>query len=176
LVDNCISRIHGQLEQQKANANEAKTEYEAPTAPVNSEVRVQQRRQKEKTRPVHSSIYDITAQASKHVKEESAHPQQTFKVKESTFTVFSTLLSRSSAARGSITWDAFVAAMADLRFSIIPKFGSVFTFKPSENACEQRDVTIHRPHQSRIEGWKLLQISKRLKRVLGWDETTFTTE
>ncbi|KAF2442392.1 ipa protein [Karstenula rhodostoma CBS 690.94] len=176
LVDDCVSKIHDQHEQQKAKSKEVKMEYAAPTAPVDFEERVQQRRLKEKTRPAHSSIYEITPQVSTRVREEPTYSQQTFKVKESTFAALSTLLSSSSAARGSITWDAFTAAMADLKFSIIPKFGSVFTFRPSEKDSGQKDVTIHRPHQSRIEGVKLLQISKRLKRVLGWDETTFTTE
>lgn len=176
LVDDCVSKLQEQLEQQKARLKEAKTEYAALTAPVDPEMRVQQRRQKEKTRPAPSSTYEITPQATTHVEKQAAHSQQTFKVKSSTFAALSTLLSKSSTARGSITWDTFTAAMTDLKFSVIPKFGSVYTFIPSENTFGQRDVTIHRPHKSRIEGVKLLQISKRLKRVLGWDETTFTTD
>jgi hypothetical protein len=63
--------------------------------------------------------------------------------------------------------------MADLGFSVIPKFGSIYTFSPPENVTVQRDLTLHRPHQSCIEGWRLLVVSRRLKRVYGWDETTF---
>ncbi|KAL5380053.1 hypothetical protein DPSP01_008090 [Paraphaeosphaeria sporulosa] len=110
------------------------------------------------------------------IREEPVQSQQIFKVKGSTFAAFSTLFSKSTVARGSITWDAFTAAMADLKFSTIQKSGSVVTFSPCEKETGQKDVTIHRPHQSRIEGVKLLQISRRLERVLGWGENTFTTD
>lgn len=175
LVDNCVSNIYKQYEQQKTKASEAKAEYIVPTAPEAPESSIQQRRQKEKTRPAHSSMYEITPQAAANTssKEQPAQPQQTLKVKASTFSVFSSLLSRSSVARGSVSWDAFAAAMTDLGFSVVPKVGSIYTFVPPETLAVQRDLTLHRPHQSRIEGPRLLVYSRRLKRVYGWDDSTF---
>jgi hypothetical protein len=96
-----------------------------------------------------------------------------FKVKASTFSVFSLLFSRSSAARGSIRWDAFVAAMTDVGFSVIPKVGSIYMFVPPENMAVQRICILHRPHKSSIEGVVLLIYSRRLKGAYGWDDSTF---
>jgi hypothetical protein len=179
LIDDCVSSIHKHNEQLKGKSKEIETPYVVPSAPDNSGTRTQERRQKEKMRPAHSAIYDIAPQAAatleSHPNEASAASRHMFKVKESTSSVFSTLLSRSSAARGSIAWDAFAAAMADVGFGVIPKFGSVFTFSPSEKVPVHRDMTVHRLHGPRIEGWKLLQISQRLKRVFGWDQETFTS-
>jgi hypothetical protein len=181
LVDKCVSDIHTQYEEQKAKLKEGtlKPEYVVPTAPdtpQTPESWIQQRRQKEKTRPAHSSIYEITpptAPTTPTSTDKPAQPRQTFKVKTSTFAVFSALLSRSSAPRGSITWDAFVSAMADLGFSVIPKMGSIYTFVPPDTVAMQRGITLHRPHQASIEGPLVLVYSRRLQRVYGWDETTF---
>ncbi len=63
--------------------------------------------------------------------------------------------------------------MADLGFSVVPKFGSVYTFLPPESMGVKQSITVHRPHKSRIEGYKLLIFSQRLKRVYGWEEMTF---
>jgi hypothetical protein len=181
LVDKCVCDIHEQYEQHKAKVKEdtAKPEYVVPTAPEarhTPESWIQQHRQKEKTRPAHSSIYEITPQvtpAAPIAEEEPAQPRQTFNVKPSTFAVFATLLSRSSAPRGSVTWDAFAAAMVDLGFSVIPKMGSIYTFVPPDKVAVQRGITLHRPHQSSIEWPRLLVYSRRLQRVYGWDDTTF---
>ncbi|KAJ4365871.1 hypothetical protein N0V83_008493 [Neocucurbitaria cava] len=180
LVDDCVSNINKRYEQQKAKAGEAKAEaeYMVPTAPEMPESCIQQRRQKEKTRPAHSSLYGITPQEASAnttttTSEQPAQPQQIFEVKAATFAVFSSLLSRSSAARGSISWDAFVAAMTDLGFSVVPKGGSIYTFVPPEKVPVQRELTLHRPHQSCIEGRHLLIYSRRLKKVYGWNDETF---
>jgi hypothetical protein len=95
-----------------------------------------------------------------------------FKVKPETFKVFSALFARSQS-RGSISWTAFEAAMADLDFSITPKWGSVFTFYPPQDFSVQQSLTLHRPHNSHIEGFRLLFIAKRLKRTFGWVEKSF---
>lgn len=50
------------------------------------------------------------------------------------------------------TWAAIRAAMGDLGFSIIPKFGSVFTFLPPGRVSAVKSFTMHRPHKSNIEG------------------------
>jgi hypothetical protein len=120
-------------------------------------------------------VYDITqTDISKSPSEQqSTESKDLFQVKASTFAVFSSLLSRSSAARGSISWDAFTAAMSDIGFSVVPKVGSIYTFNAPSKLAVQRDLTLHRPHQSHIEGPILLIYSRRLNRVYGWDESTF---
>lgn len=175
LIGDCVSKLQKQFEQQQAKASELNVEYVTPTAPESPESHIQQRKQKEKTRPTQSPTYKITPQTSEVALEDGqpTQPKQTFQVKASTAAVFASLLSRSSAARGSVRWDAFVAAMTELGFSVIPKMGSIFTFAPSEKMQVQRDLTLHRPHQSSIEGPRLLVYSRRLKRVYGWDESTF---
>jgi hypothetical protein len=174
LVDECTSKIHDRYEQQKAKAGKAKEGYAVPVAPEASESSIQQqRKEKEKTRPAHSAIYDITPQAAMPIDEQVLSCQETLEVKASTLAVFSLMLSRSSAARGSVTWDAFAAAMTDVGFSVIPKVGSIYTFIAPEKLAVQRNLTVHRPHQSRIEGPRLLIYSRRLKRVYGWEESNF---
>jgi len=170
-----VSNIQRRYEQIKAKAVKPKAEYNVPTASETSERSIQQRRQKEKTRPAHSSLYEITPQAKTATSsdEETSRIHGTFKVKPSAFAVFSSLLSRSAATHGPVNWNAFTAAMADLGFSVIPKFVSIYTFGPPEKVTVQRDLTLHRPHQSITEGWRLLVVSRRLKRVYGWDETAF---
>lgn len=114
-------------------------------------LRIEQRKGKNKTRPVNSSIYDFVQVPEPEIDVvDSPEPAQIFKVKKSTFEVFSTLFS-GSEARGSINWTSFEAAMADLNFSVVPKFGSVFTFISPEDLTKKY-ITIHGPHKSRIEG------------------------
>jgi hypothetical protein len=86
--------------------------------------------------------------------------------------VFATLFDKSKS-RGTVGWDAFEAAMADLEFSIFPKLGSVYTFCPPESMGAKKSFTIHRPHQSRIEGYMIPIVARRLRRVFGWGEKTF---
>jgi hypothetical protein len=175
LVDDSVANIYRLVEEQKAKGEKVKAEYQAPTGSENPKSLIQQRRHKEKTRPGHSSVYEIIPQAAIPIDsgEQLPSPQDRFEVKASTFAVFSSLLLRSSAARGSIGWDAFVAAMTDLGFSVVPKVGSIYTFVPPEDVAVQRDLTLHRPHQSRIDGWQLLVYSQRLTRVYGWNDSTF---
>jgi hypothetical protein len=177
LVEDCITKLQEQHEQQKAKSSEKKVEYITPTAPESPESQIQQRKQKEKTRPAQPSIYSIIPPPPGADPEtELPQTKQTFKVKSSTAAVFSSLFSRSSTSRGSVRWEAFVAAMVDLGFSINPKVGSIYTFVPPEKLQTKRDLTIHRPHQSRVEGPRLLILSRRLRRVYGWDEATFVGE
>lgn len=145
-----------------------------PEASKEPAVRIQERREKEKTRPAHSSVYEATtaAQSSIATNAETSRPPEQFKVKQSTFKVFSTLFSPSNHS-GSVHWIDFVAAMGDLGFSIIPKYGSVYTFLPPQSIPNQRPLTLHRPHQSQIEGYKLLKFKRRLKMVYFWGADTF---
>lgn len=179
LVEDCVSKVHRQYEQQKANSKEAKAQYAEHITPSTKATRVQQRRQKEKTQPSRSSVFDITpnatAAAETHSNKKPSPVQPVFKVKKSSHAVFSALFSKSSAARGSISWDAFVAAMTDVGFDVIPNVDPVFTFCPLEKVPVKNDVTIHRPHNSRIQGWKSIQISRKLTRAFGWNDATFTS-
>ncbi|KAI0123759.1 hypothetical protein BJ170DRAFT_703838 [Xylariales sp. AK1849] len=165
LIDECIAQLQDQLKaetgrQQRVNADQQikATEYVPfpPEDPKEPSVRVQRRREKEKTRPAHSSVYDITtsAQSSATTAAERPQPPEHFKVKRSTFD------------------SDFEAAMGDLGFSIFPKYGSVYTFHP-QRTSNQRPLTLHRPHSSRIEGYKLLFYPRRLNRVYGWRAITF---
>jgi hypothetical protein len=45
----------------------------------------------------------------------------------------------------------FLPYHMDIGFSIIPKFGSIYTFIAPSTLAVQWDVTLHRPHKSRIE-------------------------
>ncbi|USP77438.1 ipa protein [Curvularia clavata] len=171
LVDGCVSSIQEQYEQQKAKASKPQAEYKTPTAPAAPTPLIEQRKQKEKTRPVQTSLYEITPQATKD--DQPTQSKETFEVKPSTAAVFSSLFSRSSAARSPVRWEAFVAAMADVGFSIDPKVGSIYTFVPPENSLVQRDITLHRPHQARIKERLLLIYSRRLKKTYGWDSSMF---
>ncbi|KAK6193814.1 hypothetical protein LQW54_012068 [Pestalotiopsis sp. IQ-011] len=183
LIEECIDGLQAQLKatserQAKPQADkEAKiAEYvpfpvEAPQAP---DVRIQARKEKEKTRPAHSSVFEIlpSEQTDDPKTSNALQSPPAFKVKDTTFDVFETLLS-SSKARGSVSWYSFESALADLGFSVIPKFGSVYTFIPPHDAANQRPLTVHRPHNSQIEGYKLLSYARRLKRVYGWKPETF---
>ncbi|KAL5338349.1 hypothetical protein BJX70DRAFT_398681 [Aspergillus crustosus] len=128
-------------------------------------------RDKAKSRPAHSSAYSIVPDT--HPEEaESTQPKSVYRVKHATFEVFSTLFSKSDS-HGSIPWIAFEKAMADLNFSVVPKFGAAFTFIPPNNFVPARSLSFHRPHHSRIEGYKLAYFANRLKRVYGWGGGTF---
>ncbi|KAI1122715.1 hypothetical protein F5Y10DRAFT_286879 [Nemania abortiva] len=182
LIDDCMSKLHEDLEaqtrQEAARETNKETEYTPfpPEPPKGPEVRVQERRQKEKTRPAHSSVYEITSTDLQAAAAAPAPPPppEPFKVKPATAEVFSTLFGRAKS-RKSVSWANFEAALAELGFSVIPKFGSVFTFFPPEGMAIQKPLTLHRPHQSRIEGYLLLVFSRRLSRLYGWGEETFQT-
>jgi hypothetical protein len=173
LVQSCVLEVLDYYAQKKINIDK-QTKVEVPSPLMEAatpEVRIQQRRQKDKTRPAHSSVYDIVSPETTS-QPEITEPAQVFKVKQATFDVFLTLFSRSQS-RGSITWTAFEAAMAYLRFSVMPTTGSVLTFFPPKDMPVEKSFTFHRPHQSQVEGSKLLYLAARLKRVYGWGEQSF---
>lgn len=175
LNDDCISAFLDQYQQKKKQATksdpEAKLPHE-PLSPFEWNVQVGKRSGKAKTRPVHSSVTDVQPEPAKPAEPVTAEPVPVFKVKASTLKLFSALFSKVKSSR-SITWAAFEAAMVDVGFSVIPKFGSVFTFLPPQEVKPNRAFTIHRPHQSEIEGYKLLYFANRLKRAYGWDTESF---
>jgi hypothetical protein len=173
LINSCVSEISKTPEVHKGKIDQkVKAAVPPPLAEAPApEVRIEQRRQKDKTRPTHSSVYDIVPPKTP-TKAAIPEPSKVLKVKQATFGVFSTLFSKAQS-RGSVTWAAFEAAMADLKFSVIPKTGSVFTFLPPKHLELEKSLTLHRPHQSRIEGHKLLIYATRLQRVYGWGEQSF---
>ncbi len=175
LVEDCFSNLQNRCQQAKAKLEQKdKTEW-APfpeSVPQLPAERAEQRRQKEKTRPLHSSAYEFVPREETPAAKEPVLPSQTFKVGSSTAEVFSTLFTKPQS-RGSVSWAAFGAAMADLGFSVLPKSGSIYTFLPPDTMAVKKSVTIHRPHGSKIEGWRSLFLAQRLKRVYGWGEQTF---
>lgn len=145
------------------------------TAPMDAEDRIETRRQKEKTRPEHSSTYAITPTTDSAEENEVVESPRPVKVSSSTAQVFATLFDKAQS-RGSVSWTSFEAAMSELGFSVLPRFGSVYTFRPSEDMDIKRPINIHRPHQSQIEGYMILIFARRLSRAYGWSENSFITE
>ncbi|OJJ66190.1 hypothetical protein ASPBRDRAFT_59870 [Aspergillus brasiliensis CBS 101740] len=174
LNESCLSEIQSQYQQQKdreAQTTRVAPGLEIPESP-SAEIQIAERRQKVKTRPAHSSVYSIAPGTESWEKEDVAPEAPILKVKPSTFEVFSTLFSKSGS-RGSVSWSDFEAAMVDLNFSVIPRFGSVYTFSPPQELAAQKAITLHRPHNNRIEGYRLLILGRRLGRRYGWSDKTF---
>lgn len=178
LVDNCVSQVQTHYEQQKNRVAQIEKKppktFEDPTSEnVVPGVLIQQRRQKDKTRPTDVSPFNITQENTEFTQAETMELSRVFKVNKNTAQVFSTMFAKSEA-RGSVSWISFETAMVDLGFSVIPKFGSVYTFYPvAKDVGREKCITFHRPHKSEIEGWKLVMFASRLKRVYGWNEQSF---
>ncbi|PHH82871.1 hypothetical protein CDD82_4509 [Ophiocordyceps australis] len=173
MISECTAELAKRYQQVKAriDQNDAKpppfsSTTELATPPT------QPRHVKEKTRGVEPAMVMYTTDASTPMAiNDDAHPP-TLQVNSTIARVFRTIF-RKSEARGSVTWDAFEAAMASLGFSVIPKCGSIFTFLPPSTMSVKKSITIHRPHKSQIEGYRLLLIGKRLGRIYGWNDETF---
>ncbi|KAJ8066791.1 hypothetical protein OCU04_004178 [Sclerotinia nivalis] len=177
LVADCVSQIQTHYEQQKDRVAQIgkkppKT-FEDPTHEASAPgILIQRRKEKDKSRPADASPYDITRDTTKSTQVEASESPTVFKVNKNTAQVFSTMFAKSEA-RGSVSWAAFEAAMVDLKFSVMPKFGSVYTFSPAVNMGAKKSITFHRPHKSEIGGWKLIMFASRLKRVYEWNEGSF---
>ncbi|KAF9764609.1 hypothetical protein IL306_002778 [Fusarium sp. DS 682] len=181
-LEKAFQNVEEQYQQAKDKMNKDNKAEFVPidTTPQDPKERIEKRREKEKTRPAHSSVYAITpALASPDEKEEQekevAQAVKPLKVSSSTAEVFATLFDKTQS-RGSVSWPSFEAAMSELGFSVLPRFGSVYTFRPPEDMAIKRPVSIHRPHQSQIEGYLLLIFARRLNRAYGWSEDTFEIE
>ncbi|PTB36873.1 hypothetical protein M441DRAFT_61593 [Trichoderma asperellum CBS 433.97] len=171
LMEDCLADLENQYRATKAKL-EKKEDIPLPiAAPQSTGEKVEQRKVKEKTRPCQSTIFEIL-QAPEVPKEEPVESTQVFKVSQPVSQVFSTLFNKSEA-RGSISWGAFESAMAELGFSVVPKYGSVYTFSPPDSMNVKKSFTVHRPHKSRIEGYLIPIFARRLKRTYGWSEGTF---
>ncbi|KIW25228.1 uncharacterized protein PV07_08424 [Cladophialophora immunda] len=177
LIEECLAEIERQYKLAKDRTEQkrpAEVEPTPPPVPEPREKRLEQRKQKEKTRPSHSSVFEIVATPEEEEPLEEEQPT-IFKVRASTAEVFSTLFAKAES-RGSVSWTAFVSAMTDLGFSVLPKTGSVYAFLPPENMHVSKSLTLHRPHKSEIEGYRAILYAKRLRKVYGWNERTFEVD
>lgn len=115
LIETCLAEVQNRYKQEK----EMKTQMELQTLisePSSPSVRIEQRREKYKTRPPHSSVYSIAPTAEDQdpeAKETAETTAPLFKVRQDTFDVFATLFKSSPESRGSIRWTEFEAAMTD---------------------------------------------------------------
>ncbi|KAM0425643.1 hypothetical protein ACHAPT_009175 [Fusarium lateritium] len=179
LIQDCVSDLQNQYSQARAQKKQDAKVEQVPVVAAQEpqEERVEHRRQKEKTRPSQPSAYELTTRASSSPAEvqEPALMTQTLKTSASTTEVFMKLFQKSQA-RSSVSWASFEAAMAELGFSVFPKYGSVYTFQPPESLETRKPVTLHRPHNGQVEGYRLLILARRLKRTYGWGEKTFQVD
>jgi hypothetical protein len=166
-----LEKLYARAKARLEKADKATTYVPLPLeSSPSGDARLAYRRAKEKTRPAGSSVYTITAPPETPQIIITEPPQQ-FKVKASTASVFTTLFDKSEA-RGSVSWANFESAMADLEFSVTPKGGSIFTLNPPAS-MNSTPMTLHRPHASEIEGYRLLYIASRLQRTYGWTSDSF---
>lgn len=183
LVDDSVFKLEDQCREAASKTGALGTTASSGAPPLfiqesQPAEKIEQRRQKQKTRPATTSIYELAPSHEVPIATELASlivtpaPAPTFKVSPATAAVFSTLFTKSQS-RGSVSWAAFEAAMAALGFSVLPRFGSVYTFFPPDSMSVSRSFTIHRPHKSQIEGVFVPILARRLRRAYGWDEQSF---
>ncbi|KAK1837630.1 ipa protein [Colletotrichum chrysophilum] len=155
LITECFADLESRYEQMKID----KAKNTLPAACIDlavaepKEAMISRRKEKLKTRPSQASTYELSPRHS--------------------VTVEQPRLSASSETIQIATWTSFETAMAELGFSVYPRYGSVYTFRPPMQFKVERPLTIHRPHQSQIEGYRLLILARRLNRTYGWSEKTF---
>lgn len=171
MLDSCHADLETQLGRAKAKA-QGSSSGSGFQEIAGKETIVEQRRLKDKTRPVHSSVYDVPMPSSGDKEALPQKAEDKFRVASSTAEMFATLFDRTRT-RGSVNWTAFEAGMAEVGFSITPKTGSIYNFVPPESMGDKRAITLHRPHVSEIEGYRLLLYSRRLMRTYGWGAETF---
>lgn len=176
ISEESLTSVQEQYAQSQAIEKDMETKLSmSESAGPSRELITEKTREKAKTRPESSSKLGIIPSVHAEIKAEE--PRKVVKVNRDAFQVFSALFSRGDGqGQGSISWSAFQKAMTSLDFSVVPRFGSVFTFFPPQDFSPPRAFTIHRPHQSRIEGYKLIYFANRLKRIYGWDADSFKAE
>lgn len=108
----------------------------------------------------------------RQVQQELPTHEDAIRVSSSAAHTFMTLFDKS-ISRGSLHWASFESAMSELGFRITPNTGSSITFEPPAGAGFGRSITVHRPHGTRIEGFRSMILAKRLEKAFGWDRTTF---
>lgn len=180
IFEESVTDVTRQMEAEKAKASKGpQASQPAPNLMSTTEAKeatVHEHQPKQKTRPPHSSAFALTLpeeQIAESPTDDKSPSQHTYSVSPATHAVFSTLFARSNEARGSVNWSAFQSSMAELGFSVIPKVGSVYTFRPPSDMGTERGLTLHRPHHSRIEGYLTLIFARRLRRAYGWNENSF---
>ncbi|KAH6604786.1 ipa protein [Trichoderma cornu-damae] len=171
LMEECLADLQTQYQLAKSKLDKTDHVPLPVTAPKSLDERVEQRRRKEKTRPSQSTIFEMIS-TPEVAEKQPAQPLQVLRVSAQAADLFSTLFKKAEA-RGSINWGSFESAMGELGFSVMPKYGSVYTFTPPESMNVQKSFTVHRPHKSRIEGYLIPIFARRLKRTYGWSEDTF---
>lgn len=178
LVDDCVSQVQTHYGQQKDRVAQIRKKppktFEDPAyETMGPDILIQKRRQKEKNQFTDIFPYDLTQDNIESAQAGTVELPRVFKVNKNTAQVFSTMFAKSEA-RGSVSCNSFETAMVDLGFSVIPKFGSVYTFSPvGKDVGHEESITFHRLHKPEIEGWKLVVFASRLKRVYGWNEQSF---
>ncbi|KAL2889552.1 ipa protein [Ceratocystis lukuohia] len=188
LIEECLADLQRQYEAVQARvklaSNTASSEWVPLPVPPQDEpaVRFEKRREKQKTRPKHSSIFNTVPSSppslsSPTIKRDAKLDAcKRISVSREALEVFGNLF-RKSNARGSVDWVQFEKAMTAVGFRVTPKFGSVIQFSPPPPSTGyvpvQKSITFHRPHQSKIEGYRILYHARRLNSVYGWDEDTF---
>jgi hypothetical protein len=181
LIQDALANLDAQYDYEqnkpKPVSYQASTTPASPTPETRAQL-VDKRKEKEKTRPSHSSIF-ITVPMEDHTmanRMNASVPSEVYKVKRSTADVFFTLFAKAEA-RGTVTWSAFEGAMADLGFSVTPgRVGSAYAFSPPDTMAVKQSFTHHRPHSGKIEGWRILGLASRLKDKYGWSERSFVVE
>lgn len=100
-------------------------------------------------------------------------PKSAIKVKAQTAATFAGIFAKTDA-RGSVKWTAFVSAMTDVGFAVMPKLGALTTFAPDADLMpDAQPFGMHRPHDGIVEGFRLMKMARRLTRRYGWDAQTF---
>lgn len=173
--DDCflqLRRVAGEKLAQEQRAKEiiASSPLHSTGDPVKS-IQIEERSPKIKRRPVQpqASLTGRKTVSKEPLISPTGEPEpiELFNVKAESYDVFRTLLSRAEP-RGSLAWSAFIGAMADLGFSVHHKYGSVVSFEPPRCLSYMKAFTFHRPHGSHIEGFRLLWLSRRVRRVYHW--------
>lgn len=134
---------------------------------------------KHKTRPAKPATPpgEHTAQET-HDEESTSAPtpdpaKSAIKVKAQTAATFAGIFAKADA-RGSVKWTAFVSAMTDVGFAVMPKLGALTTFAPDADLMpDAQPFGMHRPHDGIVEGFRLMKMARRLTRRYGWDAQTF---
>ncbi|KAL3474037.1 hypothetical protein BJX99DRAFT_260739 [Aspergillus californicus] len=139
--------------------------------PVAEEETIAQRQEKAKSRPAHSSVYSIVDETNE-IEPQPVPESPVYQVKKETLEVFTAIFSKSEH-HGSVHWTAFQAAMTELKFSVFPRHGSVYSFIPPPGFIPPRSFVVHRPHQAAIEGRMVSYIAHRLNKIYGWDLDSF---
>lgn len=166
-----LEEMYTQAKGKKDKADKETTYVPLPTDPPSSvDLQPTPQKTKEKTRPANSPVQTIAA-PPEIPPPAPIEPPQRFTVKSSTSSFFANLFCKSKA-RGSAAWADFESAMADLGFSMTPRWGSMYHFTPP-TSMNSTPITLHRPHASEVEGYQLLYLAGRLGRKYDWNAETF---